>query len=87
MDDEIGNEEREPSVKDLEDPHWAKKSHGDGKYRGLSDHEWASRRQDQQHHLEELVRKEKELEKANAEVKDGLSHLQSDKKKINADIE
>lgn len=86
---------------DLDDPRWTnncKKNGYDpldayddgafrsGRYRGLTDEEWSAREAQHQHNLDELEKKQSELEKAHTDVHDALSSLSSEKESIDKEI-
>lgn len=79
---------------DLDDPHW---THCDvdnydettlraGRYRGLTDDEWSQREAKHQRNLDELLKKQKELEDAHGEVHEALTSLSSEKASIDQEI-
>lgn len=85
---------------DLDDPHWTQNcrqngwcvdDHDDaffraGRYRGLTEEEWAMREQQHQRNLEQLEKKQKELEDAHKDVHEALSSLTSEKDTIDKEI-
>ena len=57
-----------------------------GRYRGLTDDEWSQREAKHQRNLDELLKKQKELEDAHGEVHEALSSLSSEKESIDKEI-
>ena len=83
---------------DIDDPHWSKNCNQDfystydettlrsGRYRGLTDDERSQREAKHQRNLDELLKKQKELEDAHGEVHEALSSLSSEKESIDKEI-
>ena len=83
---------------DFEDAHWKDNCNKNGfdpyddntfkqgRYRGLTDEEWSKREATHQHNLDELEKKQSELEKAHGDVHDALSNLSTEKESIDKEI-
>ena len=57
-----------------------------GRYRGLTEEEWTQRETQHQRNLDELMKKQKELEDAHKEVHEALTGLTSEKDNIDKEI-